>query len=100
MPKAIKVGVNKYTEGVDMEVELHQYDDSWAERQIDRLRALKRTRNNKEVSQKLKDLANAAKDEKNVMLYLVECCKCYATVGEMANVFRELFGEFNEPSLF
>ncbi|MFZ0448860.1 MAG: methylmalonyl-CoA mutase family protein [Desulfatiglandaceae bacterium] len=98
--EAIKVGVNKYTEGVDMDVELHQYDDSGAERQIKRLKELKRTRDNKEVSRTLKDLTNAAKDEKNVMPHLVACCKSYATVGEMANVFREVFGEFGEPSLF
>jgi len=34
------------------------------------------------------------------MPYLVDCCKAYATVGEMAGVFRQEFGEFDEPSLF
>ena len=32
--------------------------------------------------------------------YLVDCCKAYATVGEMTNVFRDIFGEFVEPSIF
>jgi methylmalonyl-CoA mutase, N-terminal domain len=34
------------------------------------------------------------------MPYLVSCCKAYASVGEMAGIFRQTFGEFQEPSLF
>ncbi len=98
--EAIKVGVNKHTEGVNMEVELHKYDDSWGNRQTEKLKELKRTRNDREVTKTLKALASAANSKENVMPYLVECCKAYATVGEMADVFREAFGEFEEPSLF
>lgn len=95
-----KVGVNEYTEGVDMEVELHEYNDEWAQLQIDRLKKLKKKRDNTAVSESLKTLEQAAKEKKNVMPYLVTCCKSYATVGEMANVFRDLFGEYREPSIF
>jgi methylmalonyl-CoA mutase N-terminal domain/subunit len=48
----------------------------------------------------LKALEKAALEKKNVMPYLVTCCKAYATVGEMANVFRQVFGEHKEPSIF
>lgn len=95
-----KVGVNKYTEGVDMEVELHEYNESWARLQIERLNELKKQRNEKAAFDSLQRLEKAAGDKKNVMPYLVECCKSYATVGEMANVFREVFGEYTEPSIF
>jgi len=98
--KVIKVGVNKYTEGADMEVELHEYNEEWAREQISRLRELKRTRDNQAVSGSLKALEQAAIDKKNVMPFLVECCKAYATVGEMAGVFRQVFGEHKEPSIF
>ena len=98
--KVTKVGVNKYTEGVDMEVELHEHNEEWAQLQIDRLKDLKKTRDNKAVKESLKALEKTAKEKKNVMPYLVECCKCYATVGEMANVFRDVFGEYVEPSIF
>lgn len=98
--EAIKVGVNKYTEGVNMEVELHQYDESWGLRQIEKLTALKRTRDHQAVKRTLDALSSAAKGSANVMPFLVDCCKAYATVGEMADVFREAFGEFQEPSLF
>jgi methylmalonyl-CoA mutase N-terminal domain/subunit len=95
-----KVGVNKYTEGVDMEVELHEYNDAGAQRQIERLKELKKTRDNKPVKESLKALEKSAREQENVMPYLVDCCKGYATVGEMANVFRDVFGEHVEPSIF
>jgi methylmalonyl-CoA mutase N-terminal domain/subunit len=95
-----KVGVNKYTEGVDMEVELHEYNEAWAQLQIDRLQKLKQERDNRAVSQSLQALEQAARQKENVMPYLVECCKSYTTVGEMANVFRDVFGEYREPSIF
>ncbi len=98
--KVTKVGVNKYTEGADMEVELHEYNEAWAQLQIERLQDLKKTRDNKTVKESLKALEKAAKEEENVMPYLLDCCKRYATVGEMANVFRDVFGEFREPSIF
>ena len=96
----IKVGVNKYTEGEEMEVELHEYRQESADEQVQRLREVKRERDNRKVTQTLKDLEKAAREEKNVMPYLLECCKAYATVGEMTRVFKEAFGEFKEPSLF
>jgi methylmalonyl-CoA mutase N-terminal domain/subunit len=96
----IKVGVNKYTEGEEMEVELHEYRLGSAEEQIRRLKEVKRKRDNRTVTQLLKDLENAVRAERNVMPYLLECCKAYATLGEMTNVFKEVYGEFKEPSIF
>jgi methylmalonyl-CoA mutase N-terminal domain/subunit len=97
----LKVGVNIYKEGGEaMDVELHEYNWESAEKQIEDLRKVKRERSEKDVSRTLKDLESATRDGKNVMPHLVECCKAYATVGEMAGVFRATFGEFNEPSLF
>jgi methylmalonyl-CoA mutase N-terminal domain/subunit len=52
------------------------------------------------VVQLLKDLESAARAEKNVMPYILECCKAYATVGEMTKVLKEVYGEFKEPSIF
>jgi methylmalonyl-CoA mutase N-terminal domain/subunit len=96
----IKVGVNKYTEGEEMEVELHEYRQESAEEQIKRLQEVKRERDNRRVVQLLKELERAAREERNVMPYLLESCKAYATVGEMTKVFKEVYGEFKEPSIF
>jgi len=96
----IKIGVNKYTGGEEGKVELHEYSDESAVEQIKSIKELKKTRNNKDVTRTLRALEKATKDKENVMPYLVDCCKAYATVGEMTNVFRDIFGEFAEPSIF
>jgi methylmalonyl-CoA mutase N-terminal domain/subunit len=96
----LKVGVNIHTEGESMEVQLHEYNRASAEKQIRSVKRVRRERNNRDVKRTLSDLTAAIKAGKNVMPYLVDCCKAYATVGEMTGVFREQFGEFDEPSLF
>jgi methylmalonyl-CoA mutase N-terminal domain/subunit len=98
--EAIKVGVNKYMEGDQPEVELHAYNESWAENQINGLKELRRTRDNRMVTRMLKNLEQSARSGENVMPDLVECCRVYATVGEMTGVFRDVFGEWQEPNLF
>ena len=89
---------NKYTEAT--QVELHEYNEDWAEKSKANLKELRRTRNGKEVVSCLKDLEKAAKTSENVMPHLVKCCHAYATVGEMAGVFRQVFGEWNEPAFY
>jgi methylmalonyl-CoA mutase N-terminal domain/subunit len=98
----IKVGVNKYTEGTEAQtdVELHEYNEKWVEDQTAGLKELRRTRDNREVTRLLKELEKGARDGTNVMPLLVDCCRAYATVGEMAGVFRDVFGEWQEPSIF
>jgi len=98
----IKVGVNKYADEVEdqTDVELHEYNEQWADQQISSLKELRRTRDNREVSRTLKNLEQGTRAGKNVMPLLVDCCRAYATMGEMAGVFRDLFGEWQEPSLF
>ena len=95
----LKVGVNVYTGEAPMEVELHEYNHASAERQVESLHALKRERNGREVAAGLAALEQAARKGKNVMPFLMDCCKAYATVGEMTRVFRDVFGEFKEPSI-
>lgn len=98
----IKVGVNKYTDEVEdqTDVELHEYNEQWVDQQLAGLKELRRTRDNREVTRTLKELEKGTRAGKNVMPLLVDCCRAYATVGEMAGVFRDLFGEWEEPSIF
>ncbi len=99
--EVVKVGVNKYTmEEEEQEVELHEYRPEVAEAQKKRLEEVKRERDSRACMQKLSDLRAAARDGKNIMPYLVEAIKEYATVGEMTAVLKEVYGEFQEPSLF
>ncbi|MEJ2718747.1 MAG: methylmalonyl-CoA mutase family protein [Deltaproteobacteria bacterium] len=97
----IKIGVNKYVDDQDEpEVDLHEYDSSTQEKQIQNLKQVKAERNDSEDTSTLTELERVSRDSENVMPVLVECCKAYATVGEMADVFRNVFGEFKEPSIF
>jgi methylmalonyl-CoA mutase N-terminal domain/subunit len=98
----IKVGVNKYADEVEdqTDVELHEYNEQWVDQQLAGLKELRRTRDNREVTRTLKELEKGTRDGQNVMPLLVDCCRAYATVGEMASVFRDLFGEWEEPSIF
>jgi methylmalonyl-CoA mutase N-terminal domain/subunit len=98
----IKVGVNKYVDEAEdqTDVELHEYNEQWVDQQLAGLKELRRTRDNREVTRTLKELEKGTRAGKNVMPLLMDCCRAYATVGEMAGVFRDLFGEWDEPSLF
>ncbi len=99
----IKVGSNKYTDDDDQsssDVDLHEYNEKWVEKQQAGLRELKRTRDSRAVTRTLQALEKAAVEGDNVMPYLVDCCRAYATVGEMAGIFRDVFGEWEEPSIF
>jgi len=98
----IKVGVNKYADETEdqTDVDLHEYDESWVDQQIDSLKELRRTRDNRAVARTLQELEQGTRAGKNVMPLLVDCCKAYATVGEMAGLFRDIFGEWEEPSIF
>ena len=96
----IKVGVNKYAEEEEPEVELHEYNETWAKDQIASVQEVRRTRNTRDVVRCLKKLEQVTRDGLNVMPCLVECCDAYATVGEMTGVFREVFGEWREPNIF
>jgi len=97
----VVVGLNKYvTEGHRGEVKLQGYDPETLARQIDRLGAVKGERNNQRVKSCLKDLDRAARGEENLMPFLIDAVKEYATVQEMTDVLKGVFGEFREPSLF
>jgi methylmalonyl-CoA mutase N-terminal domain/subunit len=98
-----KVGVNPGSKDSAQEqndVELHEYNEEWAEKSKASLEEVRRTRNGREVAKTLSELEKAAKTDKNVMPYLVKCCHAYATVGEMAGVFRQVFGEWDEPDFY
>ena len=98
----VKVGLNKYTDSGEEhpDVDLHEHNEAWVEKQISSLKELRRVRDNQAVSNSLKELEKVTREGKNVMPFLVACCRAYATVGEMAGVFRDVFGEWEEPSIF
>ena len=90
------VGVNAYTLDDEPEPPLMRIDPALAERQIERLRALRSQRDTAQVRAALSQLEQAARGTANVMPYIVEAVECYATLGEIADIFRSVFGEHQE----
>ena len=91
----ITVGVNEYKTGDETDIPLLRVDREGEKKQVDGLNELRRRRDNRDVSQKLKALETAAHGSENLMPHLVEAVKAYATLGEMMDVFRDVFGEYH-----
>ena len=90
----ITVGVNQYHTGEETDIPLLRVDREGERRQIEALRELRRRRDNRAVAEKLRDLQTAARGSENLMPPLLEAVKAYATLGEMMDVFRQEFGEY------
>src|SRR6478609_8775136 len=92
----IIVGVNDFVQTDEKPLEILYIDDSTADTQLARLEALKQTRDNDRVGRALDGLRKAARGRDNTMPPLLECVRAYATVGEMCDALREVWGEYEE----
>jgi methylmalonyl-CoA mutase, N-terminal domain len=90
----IIVGVNKFTTKDQHKVDLLTIDDSIRKVQSEKLAMLKKNRNNEEVKSRLAALKNAAKGSDNLMPFILAAVEEYATLGEISDVMREVFGEY------
>jgi len=88
------VGVNEYANDDPLQISLLQVDAVGEQRQIQELRRVRRHRDNRAVSARLRALEQAARGSTNLMPPLLEAVRAYATLGEMMEVFREVFGEY------
>jgi methylmalonyl-CoA mutase N-terminal domain/subunit len=93
------VGVNDYVQEDEAPVPILYIDESTAERQLARLRDLRATRDNGRVRQTLDVLKDTARGTGNTMYPLMDCVRAYATVGEMCDALREVWGEYEEVPL-
>lgn len=95
--KRTVIGVNKFVDNKKMaEQEVLTADLSVGERQVARLNKMKEGRDNAAVKAALAKLREAAKGTENLMPYLIEAVKTYATLGEICGVLREEFGEYKQ----
>lgn len=90
----IIVGVNKFLTEETVNPEVFRIDDSIRQTQIDKITQLKADRNNDLVVQKLEQLKVAAKGNENLMPYILTAVEEYATLGEIADTLRSVFGEY------
>lgn len=78
--------------------EVFSIDPEASRRVLEKLSAIKDRRDNARVAQTLEKLqAAAVRDDENLIPYLIDCCHAYATVGEMVQCLKNLWGEFKEP---
>jgi methylmalonyl-CoA mutase, N-terminal domain len=95
----IIVGVNGYNDDdEEMRIPILAMDPNGYDRQVNRLRQLRQERDNERVEQTLNALRNAAEGTENTMPYILDAVRAYATLGEITDVFRQVFGEYHEPN--
>src|SRR6266568_7182328 len=98
----ILVGVNDFLQGNedDIEIPIHAITAESQERHLTRLRRVRAERDQPAVAAALQRFENAARNGRdNLMPYIVEAVRAYATLGEMCNVLRRVYGEYREPAL-
>ena len=92
----IIVGVNDFRQADERPIEILYIDDTASDQQLARLAALKRSRDNAGVARTLDALKAVARGSGNTMPPLLDCVRAYATVGEMCDALREVWGEYEE----
>jgi methylmalonyl-CoA mutase N-terminal domain/subunit len=90
------VGVNDFVENDELAMPILYIDETTAETQLARLERLRATRDNDRVRRGLDALAETARGRGNTMYPLLECVRAYATVGEMCDALRNVWGEYEE----
>ncbi len=99
--KKIIVGVNDFKEEAEkIEIPILEIPPEVEIKQRQRLADLRQSRNAEKVERSLNELRQAAQDGKNLMPYLLECARAYATLSETCNTLAEVFGVYEEPAVF
>lgn len=92
----IVVGVNKFQIEEEQHKDILRVDPEVERLQREKLSQLRKERDNEKVDESLKKLGKAAEGEENLMPFILEAVKTYATLGEICDVLREVFGEYEQ----
>jgi methylmalonyl-CoA mutase N-terminal domain/subunit len=95
----IIVGVNRFEIEKEEIKDIFKIDLKTQKEQIKRLNQVKKERDNNKVEKLLKALKMKAQSDENLMHCILECVEAYATIGEMCNVLREVWGEYRESMI-
>jgi methylmalonyl-CoA mutase N-terminal domain/subunit len=90
----IIVGLNKFTSNQEEKIPGFKIDESIQKMQVDKLKALKAKRNNEQASICLDALSKAAKENQNIMPFVIDAVESYCTLGEIADTLRKIYGEY------
>jgi methylmalonyl-CoA mutase N-terminal domain/subunit len=94
--RQIVVGVNKFQAEEAGPFKPFRIDPELERRQIERLREVRTSRSAQQCCAALSRLENAARGTENLMPHILECCRAMATVGEISDALRKVFGEYRE----
>jgi len=98
--KQIIVGVNEFIIGEQPDIEILRVDPEVEKVQLARLVRIKKERDNLKVQEILKQIEKIANSDENLMPAIVDAVKAYATLGEICDVLRGVFGEYIAPDVF
>jgi len=96
----VVVGVNEYTSDESVEIPILEMDPDGFDRQCDRLKKLRASRDKGKFEASIRAIEKAAEGDDNLMPHFIEAAKAKATLGEMCDVLRGVFGEYREGSDF
>jgi methylmalonyl-CoA mutase N-terminal domain/subunit len=94
------VGVNEFITEEQPPMDILIIDDSVQQRQCAKLRKLRAEREGARVERNLSALKRAAEGTENLMPHILDCVRSYATLGEISDALRAVWGEYREPSIF
>jgi methylmalonyl-CoA mutase, N-terminal domain len=94
--EAVVVGVNRFKQEDEKPVVLQKIDEALERKQVERLQALRARRDAGPWAESLKKIEDAARSGANLMPQIVAAVEAYATVGEISDTLREVFGEYRE----
>ena len=96
----VLVGVNKFADEVEAKQNLLRIDDSLGRKQEKAIKSLRKSRDNKKTTKALSKMQSVAESDENLMPYILNSVKAYATTDEISNTFREVFGEYRPKEIF
>jgi methylmalonyl-CoA mutase, N-terminal domain len=94
------VGVNAFKDDRDPQIPTLKVDEAVTQQQIERLNAVKRARSGAEVKERLRAVEDACRGTQNLMPPVLAAVKAYATLGEVCDVFRKVWGAYRERGVF
>jgi methylmalonyl-CoA mutase N-terminal domain/subunit len=95
----VVVGVNAFAQPDEPPIPTLRIDADVERRQVERTRRVRGERDGRRVGEALDRLRGAAAADANTMEHVLECVRAYATLGEICDVFRQVYGEYREPAL-
>jgi len=99
MGEKIIVALNRFITDEEQPIRIQPVDPEVERQQVERLRRLRNERDNRHVKEVLSDVKEKAQGDANLMPALIEAVEAYATIGEICDTLRDVFGEFKESQI-